>query len=102
VLLKDNLKELTSIGLLRELENGVRSGKNHCTLYVKQLPESLSSENIEKFSSKYLNQIKIYWSTYFESCQKLILPSKFAVFSSETLNILKNDVYNGFVFYSSN
>jgi len=102
VSLKDHLKQLTCVGLLRELENGVCSGKNHCTLYIKQLPESLSSENVEKFSLKYLNQIKISWSTYIESCQKLILSSKFVVLSSQTLNILNNNVYNWFVFYSSN
>lgn len=100
--MKDHLKELTYVGLLRKLENGVRSGNNYCTLYIKQLPTTLSSENIEKFSLQYLKQVKIAWSTYIKSCQTLILPSEGAILSSETSNILNNDVYTKFVFYSSN
>ncbi len=100
--LKDHLKELACFGLLTELENGVRSGKNYCTLYIKQLPASLSSENIDNFSLKYLNPIKISWLTYIKSCQRLILPSKSAVLSPQTSDLLNNEVYRWFVFYSSN
>jgi hypothetical protein len=100
--LKDHLKELARLGLLTELEKGVRSGKNNCTLYIKPLPASLSSKSIENFTSKYLNQIKISWSTYSQSCRKFILPSKSAVLSPQASNILNNDVYRWFVFYSSN
>jgi hypothetical protein len=99
---KDNLKELIRIGLVRKFDNGMRSGKNKCKLYIKHLPESLSSEDIDKFSSKYLNPINISWSEYLKSCQKLILSSKSAVLSPETSCILNNDVYKRFVFYSSN
>jgi hypothetical protein len=73
--LKDHLKELVSLGLLKEIEKGVRSGKNYCALYIKQLPESFSSQNIENFSFKYFNPIKMSRSTYIQSCQRLILPS---------------------------
>ncbi len=96
--LKDHLKELTCLGLLTKLDNGVRSGKNQCTLYIKQLPPSFSSENIENFSLKYLNSIKLSWSTYLQSCQTLILPSKSAALSPETSDLLNNDVYRWFVF----
>jgi hypothetical protein len=100
--LKDHLKELVSLGLLKEIEKGVRSGKNYCALYIKHLPASLSPENIEQFSLQYLKPIKISWSTYIQSCQRLILSSKSAVLSPKTSDLLNNDVYRWFVFYSSN
>ncbi len=99
---KDHLEELKNIGLIRQFDNGIRSGKNNCKLYIKQLPESLSSQDIKNFSSKYLDPIKISWSNYLESSKKLILPSKSAVLSPQTSNIFNNNTYKRFVFYSSN
>ena len=97
--MKDHLEALTNIGILKELTDGVRSGKNQCTLYIKQVPESLSSESIEEFTSKYLNQLNISWSNYSASCRKMILSSESAVLGMEASNMLNTHSYDWFVLF---
>lgn len=79
--------------LLIKFENGLRSGRNSCNLYVKTLPESITLNTVNSFVVNTLDQIKMPWTLFKASCEKVILPSTSAVLSQEVRNILNKDNY---------
>ena len=97
--MQDHLKELTRVGLLRTVAEGSRSGKTRSTVYIKNLPPSLSSDDIHQFIMTYLKPISLCWSDYITSCKNVLLSAPSATLSSETLTILQKDVYKWFVLF---
>lgn len=97
--MQDHLEELTRVRLLKTVEKGVRSGKTRSTIYVKNLPPSLSSDDIHKFTMTYLKPIRICWSDYIKYCKNVILSAPSATLSSETSTILQKEVYKWFVLF---
>ncbi|CAF2668643.1 unnamed protein product [Rotaria sp. Silwood2] len=80
--------------LLIKLDNGVKSGKNSTTLFIKVLPETQNMQMVAEFVEHYLAKVQIPWVQYSESCKKLILSSAAAKLSEEANAILKSKSYS--------
>jgi len=78
VVVKLFLEELISMSLLIETKHGLKSGKNNSTLSIKVLPQSLMMHTGKQFLVQFLDQVKIPWVLYNESCNKLVISSSSA------------------------
>jgi hypothetical protein len=72
------LEELISMSLLIKINYGIQSGKNNSTLSIKVLPQSLMMHTGKQFVFQFLDQVKIPWVLYNESCYKLVISSSSA------------------------
>ncbi|CAF3674633.1 unnamed protein product [Rotaria sp. Silwood1] len=95
--LKSLLNELVTMGILICLNNGIRSGNNLTSLYVKVLPEALEVDKVEQFYSKNLWKLGMSWALYRRSCRNLILSSSSAVLSKKAKDILNCSSYKSIV-----
>ncbi len=87
------------MGLLIKLNDGIKSGKNSSTLFIKVLPPSLTLHAIEQFVTEFLDKVKIPWLLYKESCSKLIMSSSSAKLSEEANSILIAAPYEKYVYF---
>ncbi|CAF3468508.1 unnamed protein product [Rotaria socialis] len=85
--------KLINMQLLMKIENGLRSGRNSCNLYIKTLPESITLNTVNSFVKNNLDQIKMPWALYKANCEKVVLPSATATLSEEVRQILNQDNY---------
>lgn len=76
-----------------KFENGLRSGPNTCSIYIKALPESITLNTVNSFVVNFLDQIKMPWALYKPTCEKVILPSVSTVFSEEVKQIFNQENY---------
>jgi hypothetical protein len=79
--------------LLLKIENGLRSGRNLCNLYIKTLPESITMNTVNSFVLNNLDKIKMPWALYKANCEKVVLPSASATLSVEVREIFNRDNY---------
>ncbi len=87
------LSKLIDLKLLLKYENGIRSGRNTCNIYIKRLPESLTLNTVNSFVVDVLDKIKMPWALYKASCEKVILPSASTTFSEEVQQLFNQDNY---------
>lgn len=87
------LVKLTEMKLLIKVDNGLRSGRNLCNLYIKILPSSITLNTVNSFVVNSLDQIKMPWALFKASCEKVILPAATATLTAEVQQILNQDHY---------
>ncbi len=87
------LDQLVEMNLLRKVIDGLRSGRNICDLYIKSLPNSITLNTVNTFIMEHLDPIKIPWTLYKTSCERVLLPSSTSVLSQEVQQIFKQNNY---------
>ena len=87
------LEKLVQMEILLKYENGLRSGRNTCNIYVKVLPESITLNTVNDFVVNRLDPVKMPWAVYKSCCRKVLLPSPSTVLSDEVQQILNKENY---------
>ncbi|CAF1481953.1 unnamed protein product, partial [Adineta steineri] len=88
------LDQLIAMKLLSKVKDGLRSGRNICDLYIKSLPTSITLNTVNTFIKDNLDPIKMPWTLYKSSCERVFLPSPASILSQEVQNLFNETNYS--------